>query len=165
MSDLPHKFLPDQQARRNFEAIDGRFPVATQNIAANAVTAINVAAGSTSAPTTNSTADPMTATIPEMTITADFAGDPIVVLFSGQFSHDTSAALTEIALYEGSNELANTRRGATAHAINAVFTLGTMYSYTPTTGSKTITVKWHVGSGVATASSTNRHLTIIRLKR
>jgi hypothetical protein len=38
MSHLPHPFVPDQEVRRNFDALDRRFPVDTQHLADGAVT-------------------------------------------------------------------------------------------------------------------------------
>lgn len=61
--------------------------------------------GTTSGPTTTSTNDPPTVTLPEMTITRTWLGVPTLVLFTGTFSHNTANGFIRIALFDDGAEV------------------------------------------------------------
>lgn len=142
--------------------------VGTIEIADDAVTEIDIAYPTTSAPTSTSTADPMTAVIPEMTITKDWGGDPIIILWSASVSHGTAAAIVRTELYEGSTALGgdDSSRRSLVHPTAAIAgPIAMMYAYTPTTGSKTISARWNTTAGTITATGLRRMLVIVRVKR
>lgn len=120
------------------------------------------AVGTTSSPTTASTADPMTAVIPEMTITADFAGHPILAIFTCHFQHSAASVNIDIEMYDAGTRLPDTRRlgAVTAAAGSTELSIG--YMYTPAAGSRTIDVRWRTGSGTITAGTTRRQLIIVQ---
>lgn len=138
--------------------------VATAKLAVGAATVIHSAVGSTSGPTTTSTADPMTAVLPQMTITADFGGNPVLVFCSVSVNNSSAGASTRLAVYDDAAEVASSRRVAASNGTDTT-TVALITAFTPAAGSRTISVRWHVAAGTATANGVNRQLIIVEVRR
>lgn len=132
------------------------------------VRAVDVSAA-TGNPQTTSTADPMTQTIPGMSIAADFGGNPLMIFYGGTFYQPAGSGTIAIrtALYDGSTEIAtlgDSRRQISAATNAARQVIDATYFYTPPAGSRTISYRWNVSSGTAQNDSKQRHLIIVELR-
>lgn len=101
--------------------------------------------------TTTSTADPMTAVVSNMSITADFGGYPLLFFWSALMQNNTAGATTRSALHVDGTEVFASRRATTHGTANGVsnHSLSGFY-YQPAAGSRTMTMRWHVSSGTGT---------------
>ena len=139
--------------------------VGTAALAANAATKIHIATPTTSGPTTASTASPPTAVVPEMSITADFGGNPIIALFSADLRVSAAAFVgVGIADAVGGFIAASERTAHTATASGAV-PASLIYAFTPSTGSRTLQVRWRTTAGTVTNIDLRRQFVVLELRR
>lgn len=125
---------------------------------------VHAATPSTSGPTTISTADPLTVTVSEMSITADFGGNTILIFAGGSFSHGTANGGITSEVYDGASAVGDSRRTTTHPTANGPLVHGVVQSYTPAAGSRTISWRWKVSAGTGTARGVERHLVIAELR-
>jgi hypothetical protein len=139
--------------------------ILTSMLAANAATKLHATSGPSSGPTTGSTSDPPTVAVPEMSITADFGGHPLLIAFTGTFSH-TATDEARINLWDSTANasIGNSRR-ETPPAAGKLFSIGVIQDYTPPAGERTIELRWSTAAGTLTASATRRKLVILELRR
>lgn len=138
--------------------------VGTDQLAANAATKLYTTTATTSGPTTASTASPASAVIPEMTITADFGGNPIEVRFNGEFQQ-SGANSNQIEIFDAGSAVATTARVVTFPGASSSSIMTVVHAYTPAAGSRAIEIRWRVNAGTATAITTRRQLSILELRR
>lgn len=158
--------------QRDLDALAQTFPihaglirdgaVGTTQLAANAATKLHTTTATTSSPTTTSA---VAATLAEMTITADFGGNPILVMFSGDFTHSTAGNWILVELFDAGVSVATTPRGANDASANYQHTMTVTHGYTPAAGSRTLDIRWSTAGATATATLTRRNLSILELRR
>jgi hypothetical protein len=116
----------------------------------------------TSDPTTTSTAEPPTAILPQMSVTADFGGNPILCLFTGHMFNATASSIG-IALADAGTVIVPTRRD-TVLAANAAQSLSLIHAFTPPAGSRTINIRWRTSAGTAICGLLRRQLVIVEFR-
>lgn len=158
---FPLPTVTDPEVQQALDQIGLAFPLDSQQLQVGAATKLHSAQGSTLAPTTTSTANPPTVVLNEMTITADFGGNPIVILFTGLFNN-TAGNTTRICLHDLT---AGTDIEFNRSTVAATDTLVQIQPYTPAAGTRTIQVRWSTSAGTATAAGVNRTLVIVELRR
>lgn len=116
----------------------------------------------TSAPTTTSTVDPMTAIIPEMTytFTPQSATNLIRIAFSGSFSVSSNNVNSFIEVYIDGTKQANTLRTSTGGQTTRNMMTGIEFWTTLSVASHTITIRWRTGSGTLTALALDRLMSV-----
>lgn len=123
--------------------------------------------GTTSGPTTTSTNDPPTVTLPEMTITRTWLGVPTLVLFTGTFSHNAANGFIRIALFDDGAEVGGAngigRRQSGKATANAQFPLALACIFTPVAGSHTMAIRWSGTAGTMTAIGTQRQIIALEI--
>ena len=138
---------------------DADAPTARATLGATKLT-IHTTTATTSGPTTTSNADPFTATIPEMSVTADFSTHMLLIFFSITVIN-SGTNINRVAFYDNSTEIGNSRRQVNT-AVNAE--ISTMAVYTPvSSGSRTISAKWNNNGGTTTGQGLQRELFIVEL--
>lgn len=136
--------------------------VDTAHIAANAVSQLQQANGTTADPTTTSTGSFVV--IPEMTITMTTTGGVLVAFFTGRFLQQSGTRIGISAHLDGTNAAASERSHIFAGTDYEAL-LGFVYLWTPSAGSHTVTARWYTSGGTAKAVSTHRTLIVAELKR
>jgi hypothetical protein len=125
--------------------------------------------GTTSGPTTTSGSF---VTIPEMTLTANFSGGPVICWFLGNFQSSTTptsyldtAILLDGGYPDGSHDWTLTAipAGITTSGGTVVFPFARTDVFTPSAGSHTISMTWLTGGGTATTYGQRRSLMILQL--
>lgn len=100
----------------------------------------------------------------EMTITLTTGANPVLVVFSSTFAHDSSGESTFVIVdIDGVSKTESARewiRGTT----NTRSILSTSWLSTVTAASHTWKIQWKTTAGVATAFITNRTMQVIELK-
>lgn len=163
---LPLPTVSDPEVQQAFDKLRMQFPLGSEALQANAATKLHTATPTTSGPTTTSTADPMTAVIPEMTITADFGGNVCALVFTGSFSHGSANGTGEIQFFDATaNTNIGQRRSGSHATVGGNFTVAVVEPYTPAAGSRTINVRWRTGAGTLTATTLRRSFLILELRR
>lgn len=153
----------DQVLRGTGAGVTSFGQVATAMLAANAVSQVSIAVGSTSDPTTTSTG--AFVLIPQMTITMTTTGGPLLAWFNGRFKHGTASNLIGTAPYLDSALQADGERTHNFAGVDYQTDLGWCYVWTPSAGSHTVEARWYTSGGTATALSTCRTLILAELKR
>jgi hypothetical protein len=132
-------------------------------IAANAVSQVGSANGSSFGPTTTS-ASYVDLTDMSVTLTGVTVGSKLVAIFSGTFQHNTVTAGVKTAFsLDGAAEVG----GSTfvAAATNQQSPLVLVRVFTATATSHTIKTRWFASTPTATAVGTDRTLIVVELKR
>lgn len=164
-----------QRVQRDLDALAQAFPihaglvrdgaVGTTQLAANAATKLHTTTASTDGPTQTNTTSATATVLSEMTVTADFGGNPVLIIFTGQFSSDTANTFVAVELFDAGTAVATALRAPNPSAANEHFEISLTHGYTPATGSRTLQIRWWTGAGTATSLSTRRNLAILELRR
>ena len=100
----------------------------------------------------------------EMSITLTTGANPVLVIFSGTFTHDTSGESTYVIVdIDGTDKTESARewiRGTTSTRS----VLATSWLSTVTAASHTWKIQWKTTIGTATAFTINRTMQVIELK-
>jgi hypothetical protein len=135
--------------------------VATGDVAANAVTQLGAATGSTSGPTTTSASY---ADLANMSVTLTAVGGDLVCHFSGSF-FNTNAFNADIGLsLDGAAEVAVRTVSLAAGSLASVVAITYVFAGV-SAASHTVKVRWKTGGGTLTALGTQRDLTVWERKR
>jgi hypothetical protein len=138
--------------------------VGTPEIIANAVTKLHFTTPTTSAPTTTSTSFVV---LPEMTITADFGGNELLIIFTGTFQQSANASVVAVGIHDGGTVIeagARTEHNFPNSGRPTPFSI--VRRYAPAAGSRTIDVRWAVSGGTTgTNLTTQRQLLVLELRR
>jgi hypothetical protein len=106
--------------------------------------------------------------VPQMEISEDFGGDPILIFFTGVFSHGTAGAQVGVRLYEGAvgseAEVSKTFRPIISPGANQDMPTAIVHAMTPPSGERNVQVRFNVGAGTGTADGSNRSLVVARLR-
>jgi hypothetical protein len=147
-------------AVRTAAILDG--VVTTPKLAAAAVTQNGHADGSSSGPTTTSG---LFVDMTDMSVTLTTVGGDLLVWFDGSFSQSTSGQGVFVGLrLDSGSDVAGVRHNF-QHTSQDVF-IGTHHRFTGVAaGSHTVKARWSVSGGQGTATSTERHLTVLEVKR
>ena len=144
------------------ELVDGS--IDTSHFSSNAVSVIHTGVATTSSPTTTSGTY---ATIAQMTVTADFGGNPCIVLFQGTFEHSVDAATITIGPFLEASAftgIGDEERFIHQNDANFRAQMSFIWTVTPAAGSKTIDVRWKTSESTATAYLTQRQLIILEMR-
>lgn len=142
--------------------ITGTGIVSTTNLAANAVTLIGSASGSTNGPTTTSaTFVDMT----DMSVTMTNTGGRVLLWFAANMTHSAGGALNAFALKVDSGGTQNEHYwhspGANyGHLVAACIDVGVVSA-----GSHTYKIQWLTATGTLTAYTTARNMIVMELKK
>lgn len=124
---------------------------------------LHTTTASTSGPTTTSTANPPTTTLSEMSITADFGGNPVIAFFTGTFSHPNDDADIRVAIRDAGTVKQQRRARFAPSTSTQGQVIAATAAWTPASGSRTIDVTWSTSLGTATADLLERQLVILEL--
>lgn len=153
--------------QRNFETLSQVFPLGPQHLrnssatGGGAATKLHTTTPTTSSPATTSTTP---VALAQMSVTADFGGNPVQAMFTGEFANNTSGHFVSIVLFDAGVQLGNTNRLEHVAAANQSVTLALIHAYTPAAGSRTLDIRWFVSGGTATNNLLRRQLSILELR-
>lgn len=140
--------------------VDGA--VSTLKLLQNAVTAIYATTATTASPTTTFPA--ASSVMPEMAITQNFSGAPILLLFSAEVFHSNAGGTGVYDVhYEGGMIM---RRGFVGPVANGSVITTFFLVHVPAAGTRTYDIRWWAASaGTFTSPNLFRQAIVLELKR